>query len=109
WGRNTELQLGLQGPQGDLFDRETPVYIEGDAVEDITLVSAGRYHTCAMRSLQGDYTRVLCWGRNYDGQIGNGLAEERAYTPQHVGRLAGGVVSLRSEEHTSELQSRENL
>lgn len=94
WGRNTELQLGLQGPQGDLFDRETPVYIEGDAVEDITLVSAGRYHTCAMRSLQGDYTRVLCWGRNYHGQIGNGLAEERAYTPQHVGRLAGGVVSL---------------
>lgn len=94
WGRNTELQLGIQGPQGDLFDRVEPVYIEGDAVADITLVSAGRHHTCAMRTLQGDYTRVLCWGRNYEGQVGNGVAEERAYRPAHVGRLPPSVISL---------------
>src|SRR5690606_40911660 len=40
------------------------------------------------------------------GQLGGGGVERRVELPDH---LQGGVVVGRSEEHTSELQSRENL
>lgn len=63
WGDNAFGQLG-DGTQGN--DRVRPVYVVG--LNDAVGVSAGRTHTCATRA-DG---RVACWGRNSDGQLGDG-------------------------------------
>lgn len=63
WGWNLYGQLG----DGTTVDKPAPVQVGslGNAVAD---VSPGREHTCA---LETDGT-VWCWGRNSDGQLGNG-------------------------------------
>lgn len=65
WGWNLYGQLG----DGTKVDKPAPVQVSslGNAVAD---VSPGREHTCALKT---DGT-VWCWGRNSDGQIGNGTS-----------------------------------
>ena len=50
--------------------------------EEIFALSTGGFHTCAlMRSDEADPgvgTGVACWGRNADGQLGNGTAKDSA-------------------------------
>ncbi|WP_236515039.1 hypothetical protein [Sandaracinus amylolyticus] len=63
WGENAYRQLGNAGPGSD---QPAPVTVRnlGDAVQ----VAAGDDHTCARRA----GGRIACWGRNDDGQLGNG-------------------------------------
>jgi alpha-tubulin suppressor-like RCC1 family protein len=59
-------------------------------------ISTGDYHTCALTS-EG---RVRCWGRNVNGELGNGTATPSAKLESVVG-LAGDVRSISSGwEHT---------
>src|SRR2546422_6829799 len=59
------------------------------------VVSAGVLHTCGVTAGGASY----CWGFNRNGQLGNAVPGQEA--------CAG--TALRSEEHTSELQSRLHL
>jgi alpha-tubulin suppressor-like RCC1 family protein len=43
-------------------------------------VSAGRYHTCGVTT----ENRAYCWGRNLEGQLGNGTVTLRSATPVAV-------------------------
>jgi alpha-tubulin suppressor-like RCC1 family protein len=83
WGSNYTGQLG-DGTIGGYSP--TPVRVQGLA--NIMTAAVGGFHACAMLS---DHT-VRCWGRNADGQVGNGTLTD-ATTPQSVTGL-GSVAAL---------------
>src|SRR5205809_982103 len=137
WGRNAEGQLG----DGSSLGERAPTRVAG--LSDARAVSGGYKHTCAVL---GNGT-VWCWGLNDDGQLGNGTTTSSTTPVQAVGindavavnagilhtcallsnstvkcwgavapgdgfgqlgngSTTGSSTPVRSEEHTSELQSR---
>ncbi|MEM7129910.1 MAG: hypothetical protein AAF702_26490 [Chloroflexota bacterium] len=64
WGYNGWGQLG----DGTTINRATPVLVNG-LNSEITHIALGRYHTCALSSVD-DSATVSCWGLNYDNQLG---------------------------------------
>jgi alpha-tubulin suppressor-like RCC1 family protein len=74
WGDNFTGQLG----SGDTFAKSfQPVRVASS--EAFTKVVAGYYQSCAL----AESGRMLCWGRNDEGQIGDGSTENRL-TPVQV-------------------------
>src|SRR5690625_1452086 len=74
----------------------------------IVEISAGADHTLAL----GDDGRIFAWGNHADGQLGDGTTIARSQ-PVRVDTsgtpMDGAHIAQRSEEHTSELQSRGHL
>src|SRR5437870_1241152 len=70
-----------------------------------TAVAAGGYHSCA---LLGDGT-VRCWGRNVDGQLGDGTVANPATgppgssTPVQVSGITGAAAVIAGGYHTCAL------
>src|SRR5207245_3572506 len=61
--------LGSSGQRGDgTFDKISPVPVGVVGMTGAIAVSGGYEHACA---LLGDHT-MRCWGRNVDGQLGDG-------------------------------------
>jgi alpha-tubulin suppressor-like RCC1 family protein len=84
WGRNEEGQLG----DGTTRDRFRPAQVNS-LDERAVSISSGQWHTCALT-----YTgRVKCWGRNKEGQLGDGTRERRRM-PVEVRSLSAGVVGI---------------
>lgn len=83
WGRNIDAQLGLG------TNDATTQPLVASALGDATTfqVGAGGAHTCAVVDA-GD---VLCWGRNVDGQLGNGDSTTYDATPQTVTGLSAAI------------------
>ena len=75
WGYNGSKQLGLGT---DTLDKLVPTAVPG--LSDVTSVSAGEYHSCALLK---DGT-IKCWGYNRNGQIGVGSSENSISTPTAV-------------------------
>ncbi|WP_456047875.1 RCC1 domain-containing protein [Actinomadura harenae] len=75
WGRNDVGQLG----DGTSTLRTTPVFVRLPAGVTVTQVAAGGDHSLALTS-DG---RVLAWGRNSSGQLGDGSGASRT-TPVFV-------------------------
>ena len=85
WGDDTYGQLGDGAAGGS---RATPAPI-ASAATDWTSVSAGNYHTCAVRA-----GRVACWGRDNNGQLGDGTVNDTSdATP---GLIASGATDWKS-------------
>jgi alpha-tubulin suppressor-like RCC1 family protein len=91
WGNDTNGQLG----DGGTSDRHSPIGVSGLG-SGVVAISAGAYHTCALTTTGV----VKCWGRNHEGQIGDGT-ETDAYVPVTVAGLGAGVQSVDAgAEHT---------
>lgn len=81
WGANGFGQLG----DDTTTNRLTPVDVIGLS-NQVDLIASGSYHNCAVTTRGG----VMCWGRNWSGQLGDGTTTTRM-TPVNVAGLAGGT------------------
>lgn len=79
WGYNGDGELGHGGNE---FYLTSPVDVAGIATA--TAISARHLHTCALLSTN----TVKCWGRNSDGQLGDGTYTSPRRTPVDVLGLA---------------------
>jgi alpha-tubulin suppressor-like RCC1 family protein len=85
WGRNTEGQLG----DGTTNNARTPVAVHGLGSNSVSAMDGGGYHTCAATAAG----LVLCWGRNDEGQLGDGTTI-RASIPVTVNGLSSGLAAV---------------
>lgn len=86
WGNNNFGRLGNGASSGD--DSSIPVEVTGLS-DSATAVAAGDAHTCAALAGGG----VQCWGRNSDGELGDGTTDYRD-GPVLVSGLSGAVTHL---------------
>lgn len=84
WGNNFWGQIG----DGTVEYRYTPVDVVGLG-GSVAATGLGAEHTCAVTAAGG----AKCWGKNWDGQLGNGTSsiENVFTTPADVDALARGV------------------
>ncbi|MFA6908210.1 MAG: hypothetical protein WC263_05280, partial [Candidatus Micrarchaeia archaeon] len=68
WGDNSKGQLG-DGTTGAINSKPNPTPINDTSA--FSSISLGDYHACAIRA---NDSRVLCWGTNEQGQLGDGTA-----------------------------------
>jgi hypothetical protein len=83
WGTNYTGQLG-EGSFGGF--EMTPIFVHN--ISSAAKLIAGGWHTCAVLT---DRT-MQCWGRNQDGQVGNGDYINDVSLPTPVTGLAGPVI-----------------
>ena len=95
WGGNWDGQLG----DGTTTSRSLPVDVSGLG-SGVSAVAAGYGHTCALTAAR---RRVKCWGRNSEGQLGDGTTT-RHLTPMDVSGLGSGVIGVAAgDRHTCAL------
>ena len=91
WGDDTSGELG----NGATANSE-PLPVKVVGLDDAVDVTAGHWHTCALRS-SGE---VSCWGRNSDGQLGNDDMGIDSYVPVPVTGISDAVSVSANGEHT---------
>lgn len=90
FGQNTEGQLGDGNPGADVL---SPVNVDG--LTSVKALTAGWNHACAVVG----QTTLHCWGRNADGQLGDGstLNQSRPVVAQGMANI---VAVSAGESHT---------
>jgi alpha-tubulin suppressor-like RCC1 family protein len=94
WGDSGQLGNGRSGRNVD--DSSTvPVLVLGSY--RFVEVSVGGQFACGVTSVSGDDTGPgVCWGKNDQGQLGNGSTDDSSNIPVIVDDTAPGVLTLRS-------------
>ncbi|MBK9443467.1 MAG: fibronectin type III domain-containing protein [Comamonadaceae bacterium] len=87
WGANQYGQLGA----GTTDSNQPRVVINSGA----TAIAAGDFHSCAVIVPSRGVTQVKCWGRNFDGQIGDNTTTDRP-TPVQVYSNATSAITAGS-------------
>ncbi|MCC7538935.1 MAG: hypothetical protein IT379_22105, partial [Deltaproteobacteria bacterium] len=73
WGSNVYGQLGTGTTGGTAGPSRVP------GIDFAAQLAVGRFHVCVVEDVPGDApARILCWGRNDHGQLGDGTTEDRA-------------------------------
>ena len=94
WGGNSSGQLGHATPSG-----MSTVPVAVDNVIDATSIAVGAFHTCAV----GADRTVRCWGRNINGQLGDGTLMDSP-TPVTVVGLTNVSAVAAGGSHTCALR-----
>lgn len=94
WGDNSNGQIGIGNKIATIT---TPVQVTG--ITDVIWVSSSSYHAVAVKS---DGT-VWAWGRNVEGQLGDGTTTERLIPVQVTG-LNHVLMAEAGSTHTIALQ-----
>lgn len=71
WGGNSNGQLG----NGTTSNSLSPILVS--TVGSVAAIAAGGYHTVVLRKELANF-RVWCWGKNSDGQLGDGTSSDRS-------------------------------
>lgn len=90
WGYNDEGQMGANPAIVTHTLAINTVIASG-----IGFISAGEKHVCALSNTTGE---VKCWGRNNEGQLGNGTTND-SYTP--VTAIGSGIAFLSAGGNTT--------
>jgi alpha-tubulin suppressor-like RCC1 family protein len=85
WGYNFFGQLG----DGMRADKSPAVDVVGLA-SGVMAIATGGGHTCALTMAGG----VKCWGKNYEGQLGDGTTGNFKTTPMDVTGLGSDVTAI---------------
>ncbi len=93
WGKNVNGQVGDGSAARSI---KSPVAVAGLG-EAVTNVAAGTDHTCAL-TVKG---RVVCWGRNTQGELGSGQDTLQSKAPVDVAGMESGVTALGAGFSTS--------
>lgn len=83
WGQNSRGEIG---DGSSAFERDLPVVL--GSLANITAIGAGAEHSLA-RQIGG---AVFAWGKNQDGQVGDGTQSDRN-VPTRVAQLAASVAA----------------
>lgn len=101
WGNNTSGQLGNQLTTSASTAQQVKT-LDGTVLRDVTHISVGANHSCAIRS-----GGVVCWGANTAGQLGDGTTTRRssAVTVRHAdsSSLAGQRLVAVGDAHSCAL------
>lgn len=109
WGDNTYGQIG--GATQNRVDARDAHFVkvsENDELSEVTHLTAGRHHTCALTRSQ----RLYCWGRNDRGQVGAldefGQVSNNLYTltkPYEIKTFNGKFIKdiMAFDDHTCAL------
>jgi alpha-tubulin suppressor-like RCC1 family protein len=84
WGKNEHGQLG----DGTTVNRRTPVDVAGLS-DDVTAITTGHFHACALTVNH----KVQCWGKNDEGQLGDGTTTSHD-SPVEVVGIAEDVIAV---------------
>jgi len=95
WSSNKYGQLGV-GTWGD-NSRFTPVEVSG--IETATSIAVGYYHVCAVLS----NGKVMCWGYNWDGQLGDSTNNNYRTAPVEVSGITTATSIACSGSHSCAL------
>jgi alpha-tubulin suppressor-like RCC1 family protein len=89
WGRNNCAQLGYFAPDHATTQRSlNPTVIANTLADTPKMVRGGSFHSCALLNNGG----VQCWGRNLEGQLGNGTTTSAcSIVPVNVSGMSTGT------------------
>lgn len=90
WGLNEQGQIG-DGTVGVYLYRPSPVNVVSLS-DEILSISVGKDFSCALNTQGG----VKCWGRNSEGQLGDGTRIDST-TPVPTSYLTSGVSNISSK------------
>ncbi len=91
WGHNGLGRLG----DSTTTHRTTPVDVTG-LTSGVAAVSSGASHTCAVTTSGG----LKCWGRNSEGQLGDGTITGRSAPVDVAGLTTGAATVSSGASHT---------
>lgn len=91
WGGDDKRQVGDgANPDPALYPRRI------GSLDDWATVSAGEYHTCAIRKSG----KLYCWGFDNFGQVGEGQTTIPLDVPVHIGSLDDWATVAAGNNHT---------
>jgi len=91
WGNNSESQLGVS-----LFSNKNTAFAVPGVGNGPLAVAAGYAHTCVVNAAGA----VLCWGRNNDGQLGDGTQTKRVSATPALVLTANAATLALGERHS---------
>lgn len=88
WGSNAYGVLGLAGPDGDVVDPSHVPALDFGTSREVIAISAGWHHVCVLF----EDGKARCWGRNDDGQLGQGNTNDYGDEPHETLAALGDVA-----------------